>query len=88
MPIRLLFTRARPTTKRPWERRRVAAALASAEVDINHVDMGEEEAQDATDLRFIITVRDRSHLELALQKLKRIPAVLRALRIKPASFPS
>ncbi len=67
---------------------RVAAALASAEVDINHVDMGEEEAQDATDLRFIITVRDRSHLELALQKLKRIPAVLRALRIKPASFPS
>ena len=65
---------------------RVAAALAAAEVDINHVDMGDEEAQETTDLRFIITVRDRSQLELALQKLKRIPAVLRALRIKPASY--
>ena len=63
---------------------RVAAALAAAEVDINHVDMGDEEAQDATDLRFIITVRDVSQLELALQKLKRIPAVLSAVRAKPA----
>jgi GTP pyrophosphokinase len=65
---------------------RVAASLASAEVDINHVDMGEEEAQDATDLRFVVTVRDKAHLELALQKLKRIPAVLRAQRIKPMGY--
>ncbi len=65
---------------------RVAAALAAAEVDINHVDMGDEEAQEATDLRFVITVRDRSHLELALQKLKRIPAVLSAARSKPQGF--
>ena len=65
---------------------RVAASLASAEVDINHVDMGEEEAQDATDLRFVVTVRDRAHLELALQKLKRIPAVLSAARIKPMGY--
>ena len=65
---------------------RVAAALAAAEVDINHVDMGEEEAQDATDLRFIITVRDKAHLELALQKLSRIAAVLRAVRAKPQGF--
>ncbi len=65
---------------------RVAAALAAAEVDINHVDMGEEEAQEATDLRFIITVRDRAHLELALQKLKRIPAVLSAVRSKPQGY--
>ncbi|MEI8326372.1 MAG: bifunctional (p)ppGpp synthetase/guanosine-3',5'-bis(diphosphate) 3'-pyrophosphohydrolase [Betaproteobacteria bacterium] len=67
---------------------RVAAALASAEVDINHVNMGEEEAQDTTELRFIITVRDRAHLELALQKLKRIPAVLSALRVRPANHGS
>ncbi len=64
---------------------RVAAALAAAEVDINHVDMGEEEAQDTTDLRFIVTVRDTAHLEVALKKLKRIPFVLSAVRIKPAN---
>ncbi len=64
---------------------RVAAALAAAEVDINHVNMGDEEGQDTTDLRFVISVRDRSHLELALQKLQRIPAVLSAVRAKPAS---
>ena len=32
---------------------RVAAALAGAEADITHVDMGDEKAQDATDLRFV-----------------------------------
>jgi GTP pyrophosphokinase len=64
---------------------RVAAALAAAEVDINHVNMGDEEGQDTTDLRFVISVRDRAHLELALQKLQRIPAVLSAVRAKPAS---
>jgi GTP pyrophosphokinase len=64
---------------------RVAAALAAAEVDINHVNMDEEEAQDTTELRFVISVRDRPHLELALQKLTRIPAVLSAVRAKPAS---
>jgi hypothetical protein len=38
---------------------RVAAALASAEADITHINMGQEAAQDATDLRFVIAVRDR-----------------------------
>src|SRR6185436_10840877 len=45
---------------------RVAAALASAEADITHVDMDEERAQDATELRFIISVRDRNHLDAVL----------------------
>ena len=62
---------------------RVAAALAAAEVDINHVNMDEEEAQATTELRFVITVRDLAHLQVALQKLKRIPAVLSAARAKP-----
>ena len=38
---------------------RVAAALAAAEADITHIDMGDDAAQDATDLRFVIAVRDR-----------------------------
>ena len=59
---------------------RVAAALASAEADIIHIDMGQEAAQDATDLRFLIAVRDLAHLDLALRNLRRTSSVLRAER--------
>lgn len=61
---------------------RVAAALASAETDITHIDMGEDAAEDTTDLRFVIAVRDRAHLDIALRNLKRTPSVLRASRTK------
>ncbi len=61
---------------------RVATALASAEADITHIDMDDDTAQDATDLRFVIAVRDLSHLEAALSNLRRIPAVLKAQRSK------
>lgn len=61
---------------------RVAAALAAAEVDITHIDMEDEAAQDATDLLFTIAVRDSIQLETALHNLRRTPAVLRAQRAK------
>jgi len=64
---------------------RVAAALASAEADIVHIDMGEDANQDAADLRFVIAVRDRPHLDNALRNLKRTPSVLRAERAKVTS---
>ena len=64
---------------------RVAAALASAEADIIHIDMGDEEAQEATDLRFVIAVRDKAHLDTALKNLKRTSSVLRARRTRVAS---
>ena len=64
---------------------RVAAALASAEADITHVDMGEEAAQDTMDMRFVIAVRDRIHLDTVLRNLKRTPSVLRAVRAIPVS---
>ena len=64
---------------------RVAAALAGAEADITHVDMGVEEALDATDLRFVIAVRDRAHLDAVLRNLKRTPSVMRAQRVQPGS---
>ncbi|MCY7308243.1 MAG: TGS domain-containing protein, partial [Rhodoferax sp.] len=59
---------------------RVAAALASAEADIVHIDMGRDAAQDATDLRFVVAVRDQAHLEVALRNLRRTSSVLRAER--------
>ena len=60
---------------------RVAAALAAAESDITHINMGQEAPQDAADLRFVIAVRDRSHLEAALRNLRRTASVLKVQRI-------
>ena len=67
---------------------RVASALASAEADITHVDMGDDKAQDATDLCFIVAVRDRAHLEAAMRTLKRTASVLKVQRVRPGSTPS
>lgn len=62
---------------------RVAAALASAEADITRVDMGQEPANDATDLRFSVAVRDRVHLASALRSIKRTQSVMRVQRARP-----
>jgi GTP pyrophosphokinase len=62
---------------------RVASAIAAAEADITHVDMGDEPAQTATDIRFSISVRDRQHLADVLRSLKRTTSVLKAQRFKP-----
>ena len=59
---------------------RVAAALANAEADITHIDMTEEGIQDVADLRFLIAVRDVSHLHIALRNLKRTASVLSVRR--------
>ena len=64
---------------------RVASAFAGAEADIIHMDMGEEAAQEATDLRFLIAVRDSTHLDGVLRALNRTTSVLRANRTRPAS---
>ncbi|MBS0454906.1 MAG: bifunctional (p)ppGpp synthetase/guanosine-3',5'-bis(diphosphate) 3'-pyrophosphohydrolase [Proteobacteria bacterium] len=63
---------------------RVAAALSAAEADITHVEMSEEAPQDSTDLRFVIAVRDRTHLDAVLRAVRRTPSVLSAVRTVPA----
>lgn len=62
---------------------RVAAALAEAEADITHVEMADETPQDSTDLRFVIAVRDRTHLEAVLRAVRRTSSVLAAARMIP-----
>jgi GTP pyrophosphokinase len=62
---------------------RVASALASAEADIAHVEMDDDRAQDAVDLRLLVAVRDRAHLDSVLRILARTPAVLHAARVRP-----
>ncbi len=64
---------------------RVATAIASAEADIAHIDMGEKSAQDAMDLRLTIAVQDLAHLEAVIRTLKRTGSVLNASRARPSS---
>jgi GTP diphosphokinase / guanosine-3',5'-bis(diphosphate) 3'-diphosphatase len=61
----------------------VAAAVASAEADITHIDMGSEVAAETTELTLLISVRDRLHLAEVMRQLKRSPAALRVTRVKP-----
>ena len=62
---------------------RIAGAMATAEADIVHVDMGNETAQDAAELRFVLSVRDLHHLDAVLRQLRRTPAVIKAERLLP-----
>ena len=61
----------------------VAAAVSQAEADIIHLDMGDERASETTELRLLISVRDRQHLADVLRTLRRVPTVLKVARVKP-----
>jgi GTP diphosphokinase / guanosine-3',5'-bis(diphosphate) 3'-diphosphatase len=63
---------------------KVAAALAAAEADITHIQMGEEPVQSTFELQFTIGVRDRVHLAQVLRTLRRTPSVIRAQRERPS----
>jgi GTP pyrophosphokinase/guanosine-3',5'-bis(diphosphate) 3'-pyrophosphohydrolase len=62
----------------------VASAVSAAEADITHLDMGQEPAVETTELRLLISVRDRLHLAEVLRTLRHVPSVLRVWRFKPA----
>jgi GTP pyrophosphokinase/guanosine-3',5'-bis(diphosphate) 3'-pyrophosphohydrolase len=61
----------------------VASAVAAAEADITHIDMGDEPASASTELRLLLSVRDRLHLADVIRTLKRSSPVLRVARVKP-----
>jgi GTP diphosphokinase / guanosine-3',5'-bis(diphosphate) 3'-diphosphatase len=58
----------------------VASAVSAAEADITHLDMDAEATQEATELRLLISVRDRVHLADVIRTLRRSPVVLRVSR--------
>jgi GTP diphosphokinase / guanosine-3',5'-bis(diphosphate) 3'-diphosphatase len=61
----------------------VASAVSAAQADITHIDMGEDRAAETTELRLLITVRDRLHLADVLRTIRRSPSVLHVVRVKP-----
>ncbi len=58
----------------------VTSALAQADANIIHIDMGEAQAEQITDLRFRIAIKDTAHLDQLLASLMRLPSVLKAVR--------
>jgi GTP pyrophosphokinase/guanosine-3',5'-bis(diphosphate) 3'-pyrophosphohydrolase len=61
----------------------VASAVSGAEADIIHLDMGNEPAAETTELRLLVSVRDRQHLADVLRTMRRVPTVLKVSRVKP-----
>jgi len=61
----------------------VASAVSASQADITHIDMGEDRAAETTELRLLVTVRDRQHLADTLRTLRRCPPVLRVWRVRP-----
>ncbi|HSB21582.1 MAG TPA: bifunctional (p)ppGpp synthetase/guanosine-3',5'-bis(diphosphate) 3'-pyrophosphohydrolase [Burkholderiaceae bacterium] len=61
----------------------VASAVSASQADITHIDMGEDRAAETTELKLLITVRDRQHLADVLRTIRRCPPVLRVWRVKP-----
>ena len=60
----------------------VASAVSSAEADIIHLGMDPEPSDETTELRLLISVRDRLHLAEVLRTLRRSPVVMRVSRYR------
>jgi len=60
----------------------VASGVSMAEADIIHLGMDPQQADETTELRLLISVRDRLHLAEVLRTLRRQPVVLRVSRYR------
>ena len=61
----------------------VATAVAEAEADITHIEMGDQPVSETAELKLLLSVRDRLHLDEVMRGLKRLAAVLSVGRFKP-----
>jgi GTP pyrophosphokinase/guanosine-3',5'-bis(diphosphate) 3'-pyrophosphohydrolase len=63
----------------------MASAISVAEADITHLDMDPEPVEETSELRLLISVRDRGHYAEVLRALRRSPVVLRVSRYRLSS---
>jgi len=63
---------------------KLAAEIASADSNIEHIQMNDKQQGETTytDLQFTLEVRNRIHLANVLRQLRRLPEVVRISRIK------
>ena len=59
----------------------IAAEIASAESSIENVHMGERVDNESTDLRFVITIKNRQHLSRVIRRIRRLGNVSKVNRI-------
>ena len=68
----------------PLDRKTAPELHAAADADqLQLLIMGEEPAAQTTELRLVLSVRDRLHLADVMRTLKRSGRVLRVSRVKP-----
>ena len=58
----------------------IASEISAAESSIENVEMAERVDTRASDMRFLITVRDRVHLARIMRRLRALPTVARVMR--------
>jgi GTP pyrophosphokinase/guanosine-3',5'-bis(diphosphate) 3'-pyrophosphohydrolase len=58
----------------------VASAISAAEADITHLGMDPEPDEETTELRLLVSVRDRVHMADVLRTMRRSPVVLKVSR--------
>jgi GTP pyrophosphokinase len=82
-PVRLFEAPLMVTvTNGPGVLAKVATAISQEEADITQVNMNTEiSSADAIDLRFMVAVRDKHHLESVLKSLARTSCVIQAQRV-------
>ncbi|MEX8499415.1 bifunctional (p)ppGpp synthetase/guanosine-3',5'-bis(diphosphate) 3'-pyrophosphohydrolase [Leptothrix ochracea] len=61
----------------------VAQAVSTAQADIVHIDMDPVTTDETSELKLLLSVRDRQHLADVLRVVRRGPSVVRVLRVKP-----
>ena len=66
---------------------KVAQAIAAAEADITHIEMGNSASAEDSELDLLLSVRDRLHLADVMRALHRSRAVLRVSRARPGDAP-
>ncbi len=59
----------------------IAGEISAAESSIENVQMGERVDTQSSDMRFVITVRDRVHLARVMRRIRRLSNVAKVLRV-------
>ena len=64
---------------------KIAAEIAAFGSDITYISMDDEVAMDTTELKFVLTAKDRQQIDHLLRQLVKLPYVARAYRILPVT---
>ncbi len=62
----------------------ITAAIARSNANIGYISMSDDMNLEVMDVRLILQVRDRVHLAHVMRAIRRVPAAIRATRVKSA----